>query len=179
MSCKFISRYLNVWLTIIWKDSNMTIYLCYYIDKDFGTYCRKQTRPPLMQIYTGLLMRLSEQNDFQSVLSWYRQTDDLDHFRQGFLVRSVVCVRIFHGIPLTRYTHLSFRPIAVHLPDTHQHSETHTAEHEHLVLHTNHRELWDMAGRSIPSHCSQLHGAGLTRITLQGLTHPAETAVYW
>lgn len=52
---------------------------------------------------------------------------------------------------LPPHTHFSFRPIAVRLPDTHQHSETHTAEHEHLVLHTNDRELWDKAiGPSLP-----------------------------
>lgn len=110
------------------------------------------------------------------------KTDDLDHFRQGFLTQSFVCVHTFFMVfpsPTTHiHTHFSFRPIAVRLPDTHQHSETHTAEHEHLVLHTNHRELWDKIGRPIPSHCSQLHGAGLTRITLQGLKRPAETTVY-
>lgn len=30
------------------------------------------------------------------------QTDDLDHFRQGFQAQS--CVRVYHGIPLNRYT---------------------------------------------------------------------------
>lgn len=92
------------------------------------------------------------------------QTDDLDHFRQGFLAQSCVRVCAFIMVfPLTAtlppHTHFSFHPIAVRLPDTHQHSETHTAEHEHLVLHTNDRELWDKA-RPIPStavSCRDLH----------------------
>ncbi len=102
---------------------------------------------------------------------------DRDSWHRALCVCVCAHARIFHGIPLTRHTHThththtSFCPIAVRLPDTpHQHSETHTAEHEHLVLHTNHRELWDTAGRPIPSHCSQLHGAGLTRIMLQTST---------
>lgn len=95
----------------------MAIYLCYYIDKDFGTYCRKQTIPALM--YT-------------------RQTDDLDHFRQGFLAQSFVCVCArthfsrYSPHPLHTHTHTSSCPIAVCLPDTH-----HTSIQKLTLQNTN------------------------------------------